>query len=123
MNHETRIVQAISLIRYPYAIVFILAGLDKIFSTNFIVTWAVYVSPFVTEIIGVSHITLFLICMGVAEIVAGALLFTKWSRYAAYAGIIWFALISINLVLLGTYDIAIRDILLAFALGALSVLL
>lgn len=123
MHTDSRVQDAIRLIRYPFGIVFILAGLDKLLGTHIIVAWAGYISPFVLQIIGSGGIRPFLIVMGVVEIVAGVALVWRWPRHAAYAGIVWLVLIAINLLLLGAYDVAIRDILLAFALGALAVLL
>lgn len=119
MNME----RARQLIRFPYGIVFILAGLDKIFSTNLIVYWPKYISPPVLAAIGQRGVLPFLVGMGIVEIIVGAMLLTFWPRLASRLGIAWLILISINLVLLGAYDIAIRDILLAFALLALAYLL
>ena len=112
-----------SLLRYSYGAVILLAGLDKVFATNLIVAWPQYISPFVLGILPVS-VPVFLIAMGVIEVVVGLMLLTKFPRIAAYLTVAWLVLISVNLVLGGHVDVAIRDLLLAigaFVIAKLSV--
>lgn len=111
MNHAMR---SYNFLRWAYGAVLILAGLDK-FGSNLIVNWAQYISPFVLDHLPVS-VPVFLGLMGIVEIVVGALFFTRWARLAGYLSVAWLALISVNLLMMGLRDIAIRDLLLA--LGA-----
>jgi hypothetical protein len=112
MNSDARTKLSWNVLRFAYGAVILLAGLDKIAGTNLIVNWSKYISPFVAGLLPVSQ-HIFLVGMGVVEVVVAILLFTKWPRIAGYLTIVWLVLISINLVLLGYLDIAIRDLLLA----------
>jgi hypothetical protein len=58
----------------------------------------------------------FMLIVGVIEIVAGLAVLTKFTRLGAYVVMIWLLLISVNLILGGYFDIAVRDIMMA--LGA-----
>ena len=106
------------MLRFSYGAVLVLAGLDK-FGTNLIVFWPKYISPFVASYLPVSAAT-FLIAMGIVEVVVGIMLMTRWPRIAGYLSVAWLVLISINLVIMGYLDIAIRDLLLAVGAFALA---
>jgi len=66
----------------------------------------------------------FMHLVGVVEIVAGLLVFTRFTRYAAYIVMAWLLAIAGSLVAQGSFfDIAVRDIeisLGAFALAKLT---
>ena len=101
------------MLRYSYAAVVLLAGLDKVFSTNLIVDWPKYVSPFVSSILPVDVHT-FLIAIGIIEVVVAIAATTRYTVLASYVSAVWLVLIAVNLVMVGGYlDIAIRDMLLA----------
>jgi len=112
MEGNKRVVFSWNLLRYAYGAVVLLAGLDKLFGTNLIVYWPKYISPLVGTHLPVSA-SVFLGAMGVIEIAVAILLITKWPRIGGYLSVAWLLLISINLLMLGFVDIAIRDILLA----------
>jgi hypothetical protein len=123
MSPQKRVALSWNLLRYSYGAVILLAGLDKLLATNFIVDWQSYISPFVAGLLPVST-GVFLGAMGVIEIAVAILMLTKWPRIAGYLSVAWLLLISLNLVLMGHLDIAIRDILLAvgaFVLTELTV--
>ncbi len=100
---------------FTYGLVPIIAGLDKF--TNYLVDWSTYLNPTVTLVIPLSAGTIMMI-VGVIEIIAGALVFTKFKRFAGYLIAAWLVLIAINLLLTGYYDIAVRD--LVMAIGAFT---
>lgn len=112
MNADTRVKLSWNLLRYSYGAVILLAGLDKLFGTDIIVYWPKYISPFVAGLLPVST-GVFLGAMGVVEIAVAILLLTRWPRIAGYLSVAWLLLISVNLLMMGFRDIAIRDILLA----------
>lgn len=114
-----RVVFSWNLLRYAYAAVLLLAGLDKILGTDLIVYWPKYISPFVAGLLPVPQ-GVFLIGMGVVEVAVAVLLATKWPRIGGYLSVLWLVVIAINLLLLGYVDIAIRDVLLAVGAGALA---
>jgi hypothetical protein len=123
MNTDARVKLSWNVLRFAYGAVILLAGLDKVFGTNLIVNWPKYISPFVAGALPVSQ-HVFLVGMGVIEVAVAILLFTNWPRIAGYLTIVWLVVISINLVMLGYLDIAIRDLLLAvgaFVLTELTV--
>jgi hypothetical protein len=119
MSPNNRVVLSWRLLRYSYGAVILLAGLDKLFATNLIVEWPKYISPFVAGILPVST-GVFLATMGIIEIAVAILMLTKWPRIAGYLSVAWLLLISVNLLMLGYVDIAIRDILLAVGAVALA---
>lgn len=119
MEGTKRVVFSWNLMRYAYGAVLLVVGLDKILGTDFIVYWPKYISPFVAGLLPVStHV--FLIAMGIIELVVGILLITKWPRIGGYLSVVWLVVIAINLLMLGYVDIAARDILLAVGAAALA---
>ncbi|MDE2212993.1 MAG: DoxX family membrane protein [Patescibacteria group bacterium] len=117
MEGTKRVVFSWNVLRYAYGAVLLLAGLDKLLGTDFIVFWPKYISPLVASYLPVST-GVFLGAMGVVEIVVAIMLVTKWPRIGGYLSVVWLVLIAINLLMLGYIDIAIRDLLLA--VGALA---
>jgi hypothetical protein len=119
MNADARTKLSWNLLRYSYGAVILLAGLDKLFATNLITAWPKYISPFVASMLPVST-PVFLGAMGIIEVVVAVLMLTLYPRIAAYLSVAWLLLISINLLMLGLVDIAIRDILLAIGAVVLA---
>ncbi len=110
--------QAYEILRFAFAIVPILAGLDKFF--NFLTNWEQYLSlPF--NVFGNAHTTM--MAVGAIEIIVGILVWFK-PKIFAYVVALWLLAIIINLLIIGNfYDIALRDLGLllgALALGRLS---
>ncbi len=123
MDAQARTTLVWNTLRFAYGAVLALAGLDKLVGTNFIADWSGYISPFVSAHLPVGT-GVFLAGMGIVEIVVAIMLMTKWTRLGGYLSIAWLVLISINLLMLGLVDIAVRDVLLAvgaFALAELTV--
>ena len=100
-------------LRLTYGLVPLLAGLDKF--TNLLANWANYMSPQVAGMLPVSVPTAMKI-IGVVEILVGLMVLSKLTRVGAYIAAAWLVLIAGNLVMLGTFDVAVRD--LAMAVGA-----
>jgi len=96
-----------------YGLVPFLAGLDKFF--NLLTDWPKYVSPMVAGLLPVSPQT-FMYVVGIIEIAVGLMVLTRWTRLGAWIAMAWLVLIAVNLLTLGLYDIAVRD--LAMAVGA-----
>ena len=96
-----------------YGLVPLLAGLDKFF--NLLTDWPKYLSPWVAELLPVSAQS-FMYAVGIIEIVVGLMVLTRWTRLGAWIAMAWLVLIAGNLVTLGLFDIAVRD--LAMAVGA-----
>jgi uncharacterized membrane protein YphA (DoxX/SURF4 family) len=95
----------------------LLAGLDKYF--NILTDWSMYLSPLATK---VTHLqaTTFMHIVGAVEIVAGILVLTKFTRWAALIVMFWLLAIAINLLTMGMfYDLAVRDTEMAVAAFAL----
>ena len=105
-----------------YGTAAIVVGLDKF--TFFLADWTAYVSPLVLAIIPLSAQTIIGI-VGVIEIAAGIIIFSYWTKLGAYIVSAWVAVVALNLVMVGVYDIAIRDLLIAagaFSLAKLTVI-
>jgi uncharacterized membrane protein YphA (DoxX/SURF4 family) len=99
----------------------IVAGLDKFF--NILTMWPMYLNPLAPRL---THLTpeTFMHIVGIVEIAAGILVFTRYTRIAAYIVMLWLLGIATNLLTTGMFfDIAIRDVELslgAFALAKLT---
>jgi hypothetical protein len=102
-----------------YGAVLILIGLDKALGTDLIVEWTKYVSPLAQNVIPLDP-NVFVRVLGVAEILVGALFFTRWVVVASTVAIVVLVLIIVDLLNLRMYDIAARDALIA--LGAYAVI-
>lgn len=116
MQNDVR--KSVSILRFFYGVVPIVAGIDKFF--NILVDWEMYLNSLVGNMIDP---TTFLAIVGIVEIVAGILVFVK-TRLGAYIVSAWLTLIGLNLVIVGFYDIAVRDFVMAagaYVLGKLSV--
>jgi uncharacterized membrane protein YphA (DoxX/SURF4 family) len=96
-----------------YGLVPLLAGLDKFF--NLLTDWPQYLSPWMANLLPVSAET-FMYVVGVIEIAVGVMVLTRWTRLGAWIAAAWLVLIALNLVTMGLFDIAVRD--LAMAVGA-----
>ena len=96
-----------------YGLVPLLAGLDKFL--NLLTDWPKYLSPAIAHLLPVSPET-FMHAVGIIEIAVGLLVLTRWTRLGAWIAAAWLVAIAVNLITLGLYDIAVRD--LAMAVGA-----
>ena len=96
-----------------YGLVPLLAGLDKFF--NLLTDWPKYLSPAIAGLLPVSAET-FMYAVGIIEIAVGLMVLTRWTRLGAWIAAAWLVLIAGNLVTMGLFDIAVRD--LAMAVGA-----
>ena len=112
---DTRTDTPFWMLRLTYGLVPIVAGLDKF--TNILVEWEQYLSPFAARILPVSP-TAFMSAVGVIEIIAGALVLSRLTRFGGYLVSAWLMAIAVNLVMAGYYDIAVRDTVMA--IGAFS---
>lgn len=105
----------LSLLRYTYGLVPIVAGLDKF--TDLLTNWDKYLSPQFTAMLPFAPHT-FMMIAGVIEIIAGCIVLAK----PAIGGFIvaaWLTLIALTLLASGTFlDVAVRD--LVMAIGAFS---
>lgn len=96
----------------------ILAGLDKFF--NLLTNWEMYLAPTLPGLLHISAAT-FMHIVGVVEIVAGVLVFTRFTRFAGYIIAAWLLMIAANLVAQALFfDIAVRDVELALAAFVLA---
>lgn len=98
-----------------YGLVPIAAGADKFM--NLLTDWTKYLPSVATHIVPVTpHV--FMMIVGVIEIIAGLVVLTVAPRLGAYVVAIWLVLIAISVTITGYYDIAVRD--LVMALGAMT---
>jgi hypothetical protein len=113
METQTKNVQ--TLLKFTYGLVPIVAGADKF--TNLLTDWSHYLSPTLKGMLPFSdHV--FMMIVGVIEIVAGVLVFLNPQK-GAYLVSTWLVLIALSLLVGGNYlDVAVRD--LVMAIGAFS---
>ena len=107
-------------LRLAFGLVPLLAGLDKF--TYLLTDWSQYVAPFVRSVLPMAPET-FLYIAGVVEVLVGLAILTRWTEIGSYVAAVWLALIAVNLILAGYFDIAVRDLVMAvgaFTLGRLT---
>ncbi len=112
-----KVTQTQMMLKYAYGVVVLVVGLDKLFGTNFIVNWGMYVNSYVLNVV---PLNIFLVVIALIEIAVAILLLTKYTKLAAYVSAAWLLLIAVNLLMLGYVDIAARDVLLAVGAVALA---
>jgi hypothetical protein len=109
--------QAYQILHIAFVIAPLIAGADKFF--HVLVNWDQYLSPLITRLLPVSAHT-FMLGVGLIEIVAALLV----AFLPALGGLIvgaWLCGIILNLLSIpGYYDVALRDLGLAFGAFALS---
>lgn len=106
-----------NILKYTFGLVPIVAGLDKF--TNILTDWTQYLSDGLADMLPFEP-SVFMMIIGVIEIVAGILVFTK-TKFGAYLVSVWLVLIALTLLFSGTYlDVAVRDIVMAIAAFSLA---
>lgn len=103
------------MLKLTYGIVPIIAGADKFL--NLLADWHIYFNPTLINMAPLSEIHLMYL-VGVIEIIAGLLVLSSYTRYGAYIVMLWLMVIALNLISVGLYDIAVRDVVMA--IGALA---
>ena len=107
--------KAISLLRWTYGLVPIVAGADKFM--HLLTDWDKYLAPAIAHMLPMTAHS-FMNIVGIIEIIAGVLVLIKPKIGSLIVGI-WLIGIAINLLLTGQYfDIAVRDCVMA--IGAFS---
>jgi uncharacterized membrane protein YphA (DoxX/SURF4 family) len=104
-------------LRLAYGLVPLLAGLDKY--TNILADWQRYVSPIARSMVPM-NVETFLHIIGIIEIVVGLAVLLGLTRLGALIVVVWLAGISLNLLLAGYFDIAVRDLVMAVGAYTLS---
>jgi len=98
-------------LKLVFGLVPVVAGLDKF--ANLLTAWGRYLAPQLAQTLPVGPRT-FMHAVGVIEIAAGVgLLLTPWTRVFAWIVALWLFGISLDLILAGYYDVAVRDIVMA----------
>src|SRR5713101_5680423 len=101
-------------LRLTYGLVSLLAGLDKY--VGLLADWKSYLNPTAASLLPMAPSTFFHL-VGVVEIAAvGLAVLAGATRLGALAASGWLVVISLDLVLGGFFDVAVRD--LAMAVGA-----
>lgn len=109
-------------LRITYGLVPIVAGLDKYF--NLLTDWEKYLPAFADDMLPISPAAFMLIVGGI-EIAAGLAVLTAFTRLGAYVVMAWLALIAVNLIAAGYFDVAVRDLVMAvgaYSLGQVAAL-
>ena len=111
--------KAITLLRWTYGLIPIVAGADKFM--HLITDWDKYLAPAVADMLPIS-VPSFMNFVGIIEIVAGVLVLIK-PRIGSLVVGLWLLGIAINLLLTGQYyDVAVRDMVMAIGAFSLFIL-
>ena len=94
-----------------------LAGIDKFF--NGLADWGSYVSPLAAQLLPVSTGT-FMGIVGIIEFAVGVTILAGWTRIGAYVASAWLLGVAANLVAVGFYDVAVRDVVMSLAAFTLA---
>src|SRR5882724_7683802 len=95
-------------LKLTYGLFFIIAGADKFL--NIITDWDKYLSPYVLAHVPVAPMQIIYI-MGIIEVLLGILILTR-TYIGAYIAAALLLAISLNLVSMHYFDIAVRDAIL-----------
>jgi hypothetical protein len=106
-----------NLLRFGIGLTATLAGIDKFF--NLLADWGSYVSPAAGQLLPFSTGT-FMGIVGVIEFAVGAAILFGWTRVGAYVACGWLLAVAGNLALAGFFDVAVRDVVMAFAAFTLA---
>lgn len=109
---DTRLVTLTTALRIAFGLMATLAGLDKFF--NILADWETYVAPAMAAMLPVDPSTLMMV-VGVVEIAVGVTILAVHPVLGAYVAAGWLTLVSVNLVIGGHFDIAVRDLVLALS--------
>jgi hypothetical protein len=118
MRHDTDSDLVSSIYRplwLTYGLVPLIAGLDKFF--NLLTDWPRYLSPQAIDLLPIAPQE-FMYIVGVVEMIVGLMVLTWWPKVGAWIASVWLLAIAVNLVALGAYDIAVRDV--AMSVGAMT---
>jgi len=111
--------KAITLLRWTYGLVPIVAGTDKFI--HLLTDWDKYLAPAFANILPMPVYS-FMNIVGLIEIVAGALVLIK-PRIGSLVVGLWLIGIAINLLFTGQYyDVAVRDTVMAIGAFSLCIL-
>lgn len=106
-----------NVLKYTFGLVPIVAGLDKF--TNILTNWSQYIPEGFVEILPFEP-SVFMMIVGVIEIVAGVLVLTK-TQIGAYVVSAWLVAIALTLIFSWSYiDVAVRDLVMAIAAFSLA---
>lgn len=106
------------VLRWTFGLVPIIAGVDKYF--NLLTNWEQYLSPMIPRITQIAP-SVFMHVVGVIEILAGILVLTRFTRWAAYIVTAWLICIALNLIVQGRFfDVAVRDLVMSVAAFSLA---
>jgi uncharacterized membrane protein YphA (DoxX/SURF4 family) len=105
------------ILRIAFGAVPFLAGLDKFF--DLLTHWERYISPLAQNLLPVSATTAMHVA-GVIEMIVGIAILTRWTRLGSYVAAVWLLMISVNLLIGGFFDIAVRDVVMALAAYTLA---
>jgi uncharacterized membrane protein YphA (DoxX/SURF4 family) len=117
MRNENRLDKIWWVLRIGLGLGPFLAGLDKFF--NILADWNAYLSPAVERALPMSG-PAFMRLVGVVEMVVGLAILGRWTRLGAYVATGWLVAIAANLVTVGMFDIAVRDLEIAIGAYALA---
>lgn len=116
-SKELQINKLQQVLKLTFGIVPIAAGADKFL--NLLTQWDECLSPGLAGLLPISAST-FMMVVGVVEIVAGILVFTK-TRLGAYIVSAWLVLIALSLLFTWHHvDVAVRDLVMAVAAFTLA---
>ncbi|WP_108867048.1 hypothetical protein [Aquimarina aquimarini] len=108
MNLQIR--QVVTVLKYTYGLVPIVAGLDKFM--NILTNWEQYVAIGMVEMLPF-EIGVFMAIIGVVEVVAGILVLYR-PQVGGYVVMGWLLAIALLLIGNGHYiDVAVRDVVMA----------
>jgi uncharacterized membrane protein YphA (DoxX/SURF4 family) len=114
---DTRIRNAAFVMRVALGLTATLAGLDKFF--NILADWTSYISPVAMQMLPMPAAA-FMSIVGIVELAVGVAVLFFAPRIGAYVACAWLLLVSVNLVLGGHFDIAVRDVVMAISAYALA---
>jgi len=120
-NMNQKKIFANKVLTYTFVVFLLCIGLDKLTQTNLITNWQMIVGPIVHFLLPLSLGTVVMI-EGAIEIGLGILLVTKWKTYSLVLLVVTVLLVTIDLLILHHYNLAIHEVMFIAVLIAIRAL-
>lgn len=112
------------ILKFAGSLLLITAGAGKFFGLNLLPHWHYYIENYYAGI--VAHLFLsinsVMYIVGFFELTTGLLLLSRWCRSAAYIAAVWLFAISLNLMCMHLFALALRDLAIGCGYIALAYL-
>lgn len=116
--------KAFLIFKFAGGLLLIIAGFIKFFGINLLPHWHYYITNYYANFFSYLPLTIngAIYVIGLFEVTIGVLIITYWTKIGALIASVWLFTISLNLLMMGLFDLALRDLVIASSYCALAYL-